>query len=166
MNFFRNTKRWGKFEFRPRISTYEFLTAIGYVTSEDVVWHIHIDEIKVSHLMLYDPNYGGSDVCYSEKALVLRGADVRQLYKKALKEVSVKVGYWKEQAEYRGQLLAQQRRACGKCVHHKLKPMFPQVGGYGPIISAYMLMGVGYMCHRYPTAVEVQMLHECGEFQG
>ena len=168
-NFLRDTKRWGKFEFRPIVvATHEFLTAVGNITLETVSWTIYIDEIR-SAVYLYDLSRTEPDRLCGYTQTSITGYDLRSLYKCALRQVSDRIAYWKREATHHQKLLQSANRACGKCAYAK---SYPTCGGeareaYGPITTMWMdILAASYRCHRYPKTVEVTTLNECGEFQG
>ena len=167
MNFRRDTKRWGKFEFRPTVITREFLTAVGNITVEAVSWTIYIDEIKHSVLYLYDLDYGDPGRVSSYAPVSVAGDDLQQLYRNALRQVSSMISYWKQEATRHQTLIRAAARACAKCTHVKSNPVYGGVQEtFGPVTAVWAYASVkSYNCHRYPKTVDVTALHECGEFQ-
>lgn len=170
-SFFRNTKRWGKFEFRPiLLPKFEltFLTSVGNITVEtgDAQWEIYVDEIKVTN---YDTDYDTDYSSYLRYEPMKLVADVPEnlpkRYRSALRSVSTQIKYWKTENAHWQTLISSAKRACAKCTHSRKTTWGCDAGpAVGPL-TAGLLTSSDYMCHRYPVSVPVTAMHECGEFQ-
>lgn len=155
-SFYRNTKRWGKFDFQPEVSTHTLLTAVGYVTVESVIWTIFINESKV----LVHPTYGGYSSYPVWRNDSMQGEEIQKLYRRALKSVSPCVRTLKESHAFRRSALKAAGRACGKCVHSR-STSYTAFGidyaSLGPVARGYARED-RYACHRYPISTEVSEL--------